>query len=742
MPDELQGVESTSTGTERRASARLRVHSLLYVELGEKNGGIVTTINENGLALAAAGALGAGERQGGEPLKMRIQLPGLPGGIEAEGRIVWRSESRKEAGVSFVELGEKSREQLRRWISAQAAQSGVRLNQPEFPRTQQPPSQAAKLRAARVSFADVASSRVDEEETKPVDLPEIESTPKMFPPQPVEGGEFVDATRIVASAFESATFAEEQGNAVRRALNDRQPSTTSKEERQKRQPLSFLERRLHARRQVLLFTYAVLGEDNGGLVFNLGESGLALTAAVTLRDDHFAKMRVRFPDSEDWIHTQGRLAWVSDSGKEAGIEFVNLPDEARIRIREWVSLGEATSDFQWEQGRARTSQGLPQQLPTLSEPEGPVLEPGGAALSYEERKTPVPSPVLLVSGVKGALPRASVRKPVARIKPPRQPDHSVRPIVRVARTALMTAAVSTLLATSWIFLQRSHSSAARGTIAQNSPEPLVRGAPSRNTEVDARGAAADLPTKQIESVPSQPEIAKPLSPNSDVNSELAVKGNATKDTSVAHVPVTNPASSNADRAERKMPSPQQKPRLQQSFTTRLARPPETKPKENKVLENRVVENKAIESKPVENRTFESKLSEKPLRTPEVLATQNKELNVAPSALNSPSNHPEATPAMNAEKERAPIAPKQPEIPVARTPLVTVSFDPYPSIRMPKEENPKKSGKGKSLQMGHLLARVDPLYPEEAKQQGVEGEVKLHAIFSREGTVESLISVSG
>ena len=88
------------------------------------------------------------------------------------------------------------------------------------------------------------------------------------------------------------------------------------------------------------------------------------------------------------------------------------------------------------------------------------------------------------------------------------------------------------------------------------------------------------------------------------------------------------------------------------------------------------------------------------------------------------------------------APKQPEAPVARTPLVTVSFDAYPSIRIPKAENPKKSRQGKSLQMGRLLTRAEPVYPEEAKQQGVEGAVKVHAIFNREGTVHSLISVSG
>src|SRR2546430_17335523 len=78
---------------------------------------------------------------------------------------------------------------------------------------------------------------------------------------------------------------------------------------------------------------------------SLSEGGLALTAAGALGDQQFARMRVRFPDSEDSIETSGQLAWMSDSGKEAGIEFVNVPEDVRARIREWVALGEPAADL-------------------------------------------------------------------------------------------------------------------------------------------------------------------------------------------------------------------------------------------------------------------------------------------------------------------------------------------------------------------------------------------------------------
>ncbi len=133
MPDRLQGVENKAAAvSERRASQRLRVSSLVYVELGKENGGIVTFISENGLALMAAANLG--ERgQDDELFKMRIQLPGLPGGIEADGQIVWRGNSGKEAGVRFVDLGVEAREQIRNWIATQGAKNAALPDQAELP---------------------------------------------------------------------------------------------------------------------------------------------------------------------------------------------------------------------------------------------------------------------------------------------------------------------------------------------------------------------------------------------------------------------------------------------------------------------------------------------------------------------------------------------------------------------------------------------------------------------------------
>jgi protein TonB len=42
----------------------------------------------------------------------------------------------------------------------------------------------------------------------------------------------------------------------------------------------------------------------------------------------------------------------------------------------------------------------------------------------------------------------------------------------------------------------------------------------------------------------------------------------------------------------------------------------------------------------------------------------------------------------------------------------------------------------------LLRQLKPVYPQVAKQAGIQGVVKLHALISREGTIEELKVVSG
>jgi TonB family protein len=94
-----------------------------------------------------------------------------------------------------------------------------------------------------------------------------------------------------------------------------------------------------------------------------------------------------------------------------------------------------------------------------------------------------------------------------------------------------------------------------------------------------------------------------------------------------------------------------------------------------------------------------------------------------------------------EKESPPPL-KQAGAPVAPTWSIAVSTDPYPSIRITPDNSSQKASHGRSLQIGRAISRVEPIYPEDAKQQGVEGTVKLHVVVGRDGAVQSVEPISG
>ena len=85
--------------------------------------------------------------------------------------------------------------------------------------------------------------------------------------------------------------------------------------------------------------------------------------------------------------------------------------------------------------------------------------------------------------------------------------------------------------------------------------------------------------------------------------------------------------------------------------------------------------------------------------------------------------------------------KQPVTAAQMTGEVSVVTDPYPSLRV-DEGGSKRQKQGASLKLGHVLSRVAPVYPEEAKRQGIQGTVKLHAVVDRSGSVKSIQPVSG
>jgi TonB family protein len=99
---------------------------------------------------------------------------------------------------------------------------------------------------------------------------------------------------------------------------------------------SVTNRRIYYRLPMRSVCYVEMGDGNGGVMLNLSEGGCTVQAAEVLAHRRFPRMRFRLPKSERWVEAAGKMVWHGKSGKEAGIEFVDLPEEARQSIREWM----------------------------------------------------------------------------------------------------------------------------------------------------------------------------------------------------------------------------------------------------------------------------------------------------------------------------------------------------------------------------------------------------------------------
>lgn len=134
--------------------------------------------------------------------------------------------------------------------------------------------------------------------------------------------------------------------------------------------------RAQLRLQVHSLAYIELTDDNAGMILNISETGIAVQAVQVLSCDSFERMRFRLPRTEERIEAAGRLAWQIRSKKEAGIKFVDLPEETRAQISAWIDAERDRS--------ASPDVAVP--------PERPLADEAEAHLPLEnrrERNTPV-----------------------------------------------------------------------------------------------------------------------------------------------------------------------------------------------------------------------------------------------------------------------------------------------------------------------------------------------------------------
>ncbi len=120
--------EVKSRLTERRRSRRLKVPSIMYVQLGANNGGFVLNLGKDGIGCQAARQITAEKNS---TLNLRLRGSGLS--VNLVGELVWLGETKKDAGISFKSLSEKVQQDIAYWIAreAQSQETPELANRPQ-----------------------------------------------------------------------------------------------------------------------------------------------------------------------------------------------------------------------------------------------------------------------------------------------------------------------------------------------------------------------------------------------------------------------------------------------------------------------------------------------------------------------------------------------------------------------------------------------------------------------------------
>src|SRR6202166_28951 len=103
------------------------------------------------------------------------------------------------------------------------------------------------------------------------------------------------------------------------------------------------DRRVHQRFEDLRASLVELGGNNNGIVLNISEGGMAILSTEELDLNSLRNLRFQAPEFEHWMELAEKIAWISDSGRQAGIRFKGLAETARTQLRAGISIATVRS---------------------------------------------------------------------------------------------------------------------------------------------------------------------------------------------------------------------------------------------------------------------------------------------------------------------------------------------------------------------------------------------------------------
>lgn len=94
-------------------------------------------------------------------------------------------------------------------------------------------------------------------------------------------------------------------------------------------------RRLHYRQRLSTLAYINLDQNNGGIVRDISEAGIAIQTVAPLRLNQQIDLRFDLLKPRLHVEALGRVAWADPRG-QAGVQFLDLNDRARRPLKQWI----------------------------------------------------------------------------------------------------------------------------------------------------------------------------------------------------------------------------------------------------------------------------------------------------------------------------------------------------------------------------------------------------------------------
>ena len=131
------------------------------------------------------------------------------------------------------------------------------------------------------------------------------------------------------------------------------------------------DRRRWLRHKVHAPAFASFDGVTGGMILDLSEQGISMQTPAPLEVSRPIRLQLNLSDPATCVETTGYVAWADALGR-AGIRFFELPEEARIRLDEWLEHNAST--------------------PSRKVPKLTLGEPALAALHLNPAGTEMPGP--------------------------------------------------------------------------------------------------------------------------------------------------------------------------------------------------------------------------------------------------------------------------------------------------------------------------------------------------------------